>query len=132
MIGAERDLIICDLAETYQIYDYHRVPVKTLDTLISGLGPDTRIGMKRSGRKAPINTVLLANIYDALFTEKGKPTKTSLFLVETKHDRSDNKTKFESADDYEAARENILRKIRNGHTGNSICTDSTISTGDQR
>lgn len=131
MIGSHRDLLICDLAETYQIYDYHRVPVKILGTLVSGLGPDTRIGMKLSGRKAPMDVVLLAKIYDGLFTEKDADPLVRIFLVEEEKE-ADGGTRFDSAEDFEAARNRLLRKIENGNTGHSICTDSSISTGDKR
>lgn len=132
MIGSHRDLLICDLAETYQIYDYHRVPVKILGTLVSGLGPDTRIGMKLSGRKAPMDVVLLAKIYDGLFTEKDADPLVRVFLVEDEKKEIDDGTRFDSAEDFEAARNRILRKIQHGNTGHSICTDSSISTGDKR
>lgn len=132
MIGQEKNLIICDLAETYQIYDYHRVPVKMLGALVSGLGPDTRIGMKLSGRKAPMDVVLLAKIYDGLFGESEKDSLVRVFLIEEDAGKteSDGKERFESAEDFEAARNRIMREIENGNTGNGICTDRPIGTGD--
>lgn len=66
MLAFDRNAVICDLAEVYHIYDYHGVPVSLLGTLVSGLGPDSRIGMKLSGRKASMDTIMLVNICDIL------------------------------------------------------------------
>ena len=35
--------MICDLGETYQIYDYKSYPVSLIATLAVGLGPESRI-----------------------------------------------------------------------------------------
>ena len=56
--------MICDLAETYHIYDYHTVDPKTLTVLVQGLGPNTRLGQKIAGLKAPLDTILLAVLVD--------------------------------------------------------------------
>lgn len=66
MLAFDKKAVICDLAEVYHIYDYHGVPVSLLGTLVSGLGPDSRIGMKLSGRKASTDTIMLAGLYDLL------------------------------------------------------------------
>lgn len=66
MLAFDKKAVICDLAEVYHIYDYHGVPVSLLGTLVSGLGLDSRIGMKLSGRKASMDTIMLANICDIL------------------------------------------------------------------
>lgn len=66
MIRLDEDALICDLAETYQIFDYRRVPVPLLGTLAAGLGPDARIRQKASGVTAGQNTILLAQIFDVV------------------------------------------------------------------
>lgn len=66
MIALDKTAFICDMAETYQIYDYTRVPGRLLGTLAAGLRDDSRIGTKLSGLNAPIDTILQAKILDAL------------------------------------------------------------------
>lgn len=64
MISTDEEAFICDMAETYQIYDYRRVPCKLLGTLAAGLRDDSRIKMKMSGVKAGTEALLLADILD--------------------------------------------------------------------
>lgn len=46
MLAADRDALICDLAETYRVLDYRALPVELLATLAAGLRPDARIWQK--------------------------------------------------------------------------------------
>lgn len=64
MIDFDEDALICDLAESYQIYDYRSLPVKLVATLSAGLRDDSRIKMAASGYPVPQNTILLATIAD--------------------------------------------------------------------
>jgi len=64
MIEFDEDALICDLAETYQIYDYRSLPVKLVATLSAGLRDDSRIKMAAAGATAQQNTLLLATIAD--------------------------------------------------------------------
>ena len=64
MIALDEEAFICDMAETYQIYDYRGVPCKLLGTLAVGLRDDSRIKMKMNGVKGSTDTLLLADILD--------------------------------------------------------------------
>ena len=66
MLSFDRNAVICDLAETYHIYDYRALPVMTLVALVSGLRPDSRIKMKMSGITEVSSEVLLVQIFDIL------------------------------------------------------------------
>ncbi len=66
MINIDEDALICDLAETYHIYDYRSLPVKLVATLSAGLRDDARIRLVESGAPARHNTLLLAMIVDAV------------------------------------------------------------------
>ena len=66
MIAEDEEAFICDMAETYQIYDYRGVPCKLLGTLAAGLRDDSRIKTKLNGVKAGTDTILLANILDGV------------------------------------------------------------------
>ena len=43
MLAADRDALICDLAETYHVLDLTALPVPLLATLAAGLRGDSRI-----------------------------------------------------------------------------------------
>lgn len=66
MIATDRTALICDLAETYGIYDMQALPVPTLAALASGLRDDSRIKLKMSGAKVDLKTLLLAVAVDDL------------------------------------------------------------------
>ena len=66
MLSFDRNAVICDLAETYHVYDYRALPVMTLAALVSGLRPDSRIKMKMSGITEVSSEVLLVQIFDIL------------------------------------------------------------------
>lgn len=68
MLRLDRDAVICDLAETYGIFNYQALPVRLLATLVVGLREDSRIMRKVSGNKIPRADVLLAAAVDRLST----------------------------------------------------------------
>ena len=91
--------MICDLAETYRIYDYRALPVKTLAVLVCGLGDDSRVGRKLSG--LPSNGVLLAVIADRLtnlaWMLSGDKQEPSYFLLGKKKSKNEG---FDSPDEF--------------------------------
>ena len=64
MITADEEALICDFAETYGIYDYRKLPLKTAAILASGLRDNSRIKIKLSGLNAAPETILNAAIAD--------------------------------------------------------------------
>ncbi len=66
MIATDRDALICDLAETYGIYDMRALPVSTLAALAAGLRDNSRIKIKMSGVRTDQETLLLAMAVDNL------------------------------------------------------------------
>ena len=119
MIAEYRGEFICDLAEVYHIYDYHSIPVETLGMLCSGLGPDSRIGMKQAKRYASRDTILLAMICDELndirwgllSDENEKPEHITLSLYEPEKEES-NVITYDSGADFEGARAEILEEMK--------------------
>ena len=116
MIAIDENALICDLAETYNIYDYKRVPGRLLGILAAGLGDNTRIGKKINGVKGTVTEVLLAQILDGVRflcwaqTEDGRKGKhrpksvaSEFFVSEDK-----NKAKSMSIDDFEKIRKKII------------------------
>lgn len=66
MIALDEDMLICDLAETYHVYNYREHPLSLVATLAAGLRENSRIRMKMSRQPAPSDTVLLAKAVDYL------------------------------------------------------------------
>ena len=64
MINMDEDALICDLAETYHIFDYKSLPVKLVGTFACGLRNNSRIMMQVSGIKIEPEQMLLAGIVD--------------------------------------------------------------------
>lgn len=112
MISLDRDALICDLAETYQIYEMRSLPLQTVATLAAGLRDDSRIKLLASGSPAKQDTILLAAIADRIeaFRYGFSKEKMPVSLVEVLFGQSKEKEMqlFNSGDDFEAA----LKKIR--------------------
>ena len=66
MITVGEDELICDLAETYGIYEYRAHSPLYIGTLAAGLRDDSRIKMKVSGERLSISQLLAAMTVDKL------------------------------------------------------------------
>lgn len=64
MINVDENALICDLAETYHIYDYRSLPLHMVGIFACGLRPDSRIGMRISNSKLTTDQTILALIAD--------------------------------------------------------------------
>jgi hypothetical protein len=121
MISEDENALICDFAETYQIYDYRQLPPSRAAVFAIGLREDSRIKMKLSGQKVPMETLLLAGIVDRLSilvwgqTEDGqkginRPTMLSdMFISKTKET---DVIVFDSGEDFERIRNEIMKGRR--------------------
>ena len=59
--------MICDLAETYHVYDYKSLPVELVATFVSGLRDDSRLYKQVNNLKvSSFEEYLLINIFDDL------------------------------------------------------------------
>jgi len=65
-ITFDEGALICDLAETYGIYDYESLPVKLVATLCAGLRENARIKLKMAEAKVNNELWLLAAAVDRL------------------------------------------------------------------
>lgn len=109
MISADHDAFVCDLAETYGIFDYRALPVQLLATLAAGLREDSRIKLRLSGGKLPRSELLLAAAVDRLsllvwFMSKEGTERPKSILDILLDGEPEEKTvvAFETAEDYEA------------------------------
>ena len=113
MIKLDEDALICDLAETYHIYDYRSLPVKLVATLSAGLRDDSRIKLKATGSPVSLDTVILAAVADNLsmiragFSKDGR-AKPYLFTEAIRGETKPKVTGFKTAAEFEAA----LKRIR--------------------
>ena len=120
MLAMGEDELICDLAETYRIYDYRQLPPSTVAVFAVGLRDDSRIKMKLSGMKVPADTLLLAQIADAINTlvwmnskDCRNASKRPKSLVEALTSTDTAKEKpisFKTGAEFEAYRQALIRK----------------------
>lgn len=122
MIKIDEDALICDLAETYQIYDYRQLPLTLVAVFSCGLRDNSRIKMKMSGQSVPLETLLLAGISDKLSTlvwfktndgQKGKnrPVMLTDLLTGKQQESSKDVAVFNSGKDYEMTRNQLIGSL---------------------
>ena len=78
MINTDEEALICDLAETYGIFDYRSLPIQMVATLSVGLRANSRIKMKLCGMEFDPETYLLAAIVDRLSILLWRQTKEGM------------------------------------------------------
>lgn len=66
MVRLDEDALICDLAETYHIYNYRELPPLQVAIFACGLNDESRIKMKMLARRVPTDRLILAAIADHL------------------------------------------------------------------
>lgn len=111
MIGRNEDALICDLAETYGIYDYRSLPVRTVATLSAGLRADSRIMMELAGEEIDIKIYLLSVIVDKLtllLWQNSGAKGTMPKLITDAFEKEDNPVGFTTPEDFEKARQKII------------------------
>ena len=127
MWSTDEDAVICDLAETYQIYNYKDMPPDKVAIFCSGLREDSRIKLKMTGQKVKLDTMLLASIVDRLSILVWTKTKDSQtgrnkpkLLVEslTKPVKVKEELVFTTGEEFERVRNKILRE--GGQYGNEF------------
>ena len=64
MMNIDKNALLCDLAETYHIYDYRSLPLHMVGIFACGLREDSRIMMKVMGVKVNTIQTLLTLIAD--------------------------------------------------------------------
>ena len=111
MLQCDRDALLCDFAETYHIYSFTGLPVRTLAALASGLRGDSRIRMKMSGAKISLRDALAAAILDRLTwlqwaqskdAQKGENYPKSVLSALLEDDKKEAESGFADAADFEA------------------------------
>lgn len=125
MLAADRDALVCDLAETYGILEYRALPAGLLAVLASGLRENARIRQTLAAQPADTHTLLLAAMVDRLSflawaqtrqaqQGTGRPPSVLQALL-GQPNTPGGLVAFDTAADYEAARAKILK---GGYDGN--------------
>ncbi len=119
MLEIDKDAVICDLAETYGIYDMRSLPARTVATLAVGLRNDSRIKMKLAGLPVTIDQILTIKLYDIMNwiawtktedAQKGRGMPIPLLKRVLAADE-EKELSFCSAEEFEKAREELLRNM---------------------
>ena len=126
MLERSEDSLICDLAETYHIYDMRRFQASYIAILAAGLREDSRVMMLFSGNKIRPSLLLQAASLDKLALlwwaetkdgQKNRNRPESVVESLTKENKQPEEPAivFESAEEFNKAREEMLRRINNGN-----------------
>lgn len=124
MINIDESSLICDLAETYKIYDYKQLPASKVAVFLCGLRDESRIKQKLSGQKIPLNTLLLAGINDNLRLlvwaktkdgQKGKNQPESILSKLVGNNMNEREeVVFDSGEDFTRMRKQLIGDSTNG------------------
>lgn len=110
MLNVDEDAVICDLAETYHIYDLRSLPLSMVATFCYGLGHNSRIKRKLIETEYTVDELMLMHIADALRllvwqnTEDGQKgrNKPKSFIESINGTNEDNNVQgFSSIEEFE-------------------------------
>lgn len=116
-IKLDEDALICDFAETYNIYNYRELPLDLVATLCFGLRDNSRIKLKMGGTMFDTNTMLIASALDGINTlcwmqtedaKKGRNRPPSIVKALTDQNKPKEYISFRSIDDFERMRHTIM------------------------
>lgn len=114
-ISVCEDELICDLAETYHLFNYRELSPLLVATLCFGLRDDSRVKMKLSGCKITLTQILLARTVDELSFQSWAKTKDGQknrnrpesVLKALTEEKTDEVVSFMTAEDFNKAWESI-------------------------
>lgn len=117
-MGKYKHKFICDMAETYHVFDWRALPLSLAATLAGGLREDSRCAMALKGQRVSGDTILQAASLDYLAllwwakTEDGakgrnRPASVLSMFLNDQAKEPDAVT-FDSVEAYEAARAQLV------------------------
>ena len=126
MLERSEDSLICDMAETYHIYEMRSFRASYIATLAAGLREDSRVMMLFSGNKIRPSLLLQAASLDKLAllwwaeTKDGQKNRNRPESVVESLTKENKQTEeppivFESAEEFNKTREEMIRRINNGN-----------------
>lgn len=118
MVGRCEEELICDMAETYHVFNWRELPLKTAAILASGLPQDSRSRMKLSGQKLKTTESMLLALLDDLRTltwaflqahsETKIPAPRSVLKQALEHDQQPKVLSFRTPEEFELRRRQII------------------------
>lgn len=122
MLAIDEDAVVCDLAETYHVYvtDWETVDIPFISTLASGLRETSRIKVKASGQPTDARTLIAAASLDRLNTlvwmrtedgVKNRNRPPSIIQELFRSDKTPIHETFRTGEDFERARESIIKRL---------------------
>lgn len=118
MLREDKEALICDMAETYHIFDIFSYPARLIAVLACGLKADSRIKTKMAGvQLLPPNSLLYALIIDELrviryFLTGGKEKPVFVSSIMENGFPEKDSMGFDSGAEFEAYRKRILAKVK--------------------
>lgn len=126
MLTFDEDALICDMAETYGVFNLFELPPQLVATLAVGLREDSRIKVKMSGMKMDFQKYILAALFDKVNwlcwtktkdAQHGTHVPESIlgFLLQNdKPSAPDEFMVFDSPEAFEKARQDLLGETQDG------------------
>lgn len=117
MLATDEDAVVCDLAETYNIFNYRDMPPIMVAIFCNGLRDDSRIKLVMSKQKVSLDTMLLASAVDRLSVlvwaktkdgQKGRNQPKSIVDSINKPIRIRDEVSFSTSEEFELAKSKIL------------------------
>lgn len=124
MVVFDENALICDMAETYGVFDLYALPAQLAATLAVGLRDDSRIKLKMSGMKVDFERHLLAALFDKVnwlcWTKsedarhgRNVPDRILPLLLQDAQDQGGDEFQvFDSPEDFERERQRLLGEIQ--------------------
>ena len=110
MMALDEDALICDFAETYQIYDYRSLPVRLAATLAAGLRDNSRIKLLAAEVPVCQDIILLAGICDRidalrymLSDPSSRGTEPPSIIKALFGEKTEGRVSFKTVDEFEKA-----------------------------
>ena len=110
MLSTDEDAVICDLAETYQIYNYKDMPPDKVAIFCNGLRDDSRIKLKMADQKVKLDKLSLLVWTKTKDGQKGRNKPKSLVDSINKHVKVKEELVFTTGEEFERERNRILKK----------------------
>ena len=120
MLNVDEDAVICDLAETYHIYDWRSLPLSMVATFCYGLGHNSRIKRKLTETEYTVEELMLMHIADALNiliwqntadAQKGINRPKTFIEILNGNKEENNVQGFNSIEEFELTRKALLGGI---------------------
>lgn len=118
MLAIDEEALICDLAETYHIYDYKSLPASRIATFSVGLRDNSRIKLAINKMPCSLETLLMALIADRLSLliwaktedgQKGIHQPKSIAEQLMGYEREKDTVCFDTPEAFEKERQKIMK-----------------------